>query len=304
MPTTGQVGDPTELSVGELGDSPWSGPTVIRILVGGRLRELREARGISREDAGYHIRGSHSKISRMEVGRTSFKVRDVADLLTLYGVTGEAERASLLAMVDQANSPSWWHEYRDVIPEWLEPYLGLEQDAVLIRTHEVQFVPGLLQTEDYARAVIANGSEGGTSDQVERRVAVRMRRRRILDGPTPCKFWVVLDESALHRQVGSEKIMRAQLDHLAAMAALPHITVQVLPLAGGAPAGGVGPVTILRFAPPQLGDVVYLEHLASAQYLTKDGAAGPYQHLMNTLGVHAAPATDTPAILARIGDAP
>ncbi|MFC4015134.1 helix-turn-helix domain-containing protein [Nonomuraea purpurea] len=269
-------------------DTRQPGPTALRLLLGAHLRRLREAHGVSRDEAAYLIRGSQSKISRMEAGRIGFKQRDVADLLTLYALTDEAERAALLALADQANEPAWWQDHRDVIPDWFEEYLGLEQDASLIRIHEVQYVPGLLQTEDYARAVIVQGPNAGSAAQIERRVAVRMRRQRIFDGPAPTRLWAVVDEASLRRRVGNNAIMRDQLEHLARMAELPHITIQILPFSAGGPSGGIGPVTLLRFAQVELPDVVYLEHLASAQYLTKPSEVGPYLHLMNTLGVQAA----------------
>ncbi|MFG1706529.1 helix-turn-helix domain-containing protein [Nonomuraea sp. M3C6] len=280
-------------------DAVQSGPTALRILVGSQLRRLRESRGITREAAAYVIRGSQSKISRMESGRTSFKPRDVADLLTLYGVTEEAERQALLALAKQANAVTWWQDYRDVIPEWFEAYVGLEQDAALIRTHEVQFVPGLLQTEEYARAVIAHGHHDDSAEQVERRVAVRMRRQRILTRSTTHRLWVVMDEAALHRRVGSRETMRAQLEHLGRLAELPHVTVQVIPFTSGI-VGGVGPVTILRFAQTELHDVAYVEHLIGAQYFTKEAEVLPYQKLMDELGICAAPSTATPAIVRQI----
>lgn len=273
-----------------------SGPTALRILVGTHLRRLREARGISREEAGYLIRGSHSKISRLELGRTGFKLRDVADLLTLYGAD-EAERSALLTMAEQANAPAWWHDYRDVVPEWFEDYLGLERDASLIRTYEIQYVPGLLQTEEYARAVIRRGHEGSPAEEIERRVGVRMRRRQILLSAAPPKLWAVIDEGALRRQVADSATMRAQLEHLAMLAELPHITIQVLTFASGGHVGGTGPVTILRFAPAELDDVVYLEHIAGAQYLSRRQDVLPYQHLQDQLVVHARPSAATPSIL-------
>ncbi|GAA3141485.1 helix-turn-helix domain-containing protein [Nonomuraea roseoviolacea] len=273
-----------------------SGPTALRILVGAHLRRLREARNISREEAGYLIRGSHSKISRLELGRTGFKLRDVADLLTLYGAD-EAERATLLAMAEQANAPAWWQDYRDVVPYWFEDYLGLERDASLIRTYEIQYVPGLLQTEDYARAVIQQGREREPVEEVERRVQVRMRRQQILRSAAPPKVWAVIDEGALRREVAPPETMRAQLEHLATLAELPHVTIQVLTFSSGGPVGGVGPVTVLRFAPAELDDVVYLEQIAGAQYLTRRQDALPYQHLLDQLVLHARPSAATPAIL-------
>ncbi|WP_218136140.1 helix-turn-helix domain-containing protein [Nonomuraea jiangxiensis] len=282
------------------GDIRQSGPTALRMLVGAELRRLREASEISRDQAGYVIRGSQSKISRLEAGRTSFKPRDVEDLLTLYGVTDTAERAALLALVKQANAPGWWQHYRDVIPEWFEGYLGLEQDASLIRTYEVQFVPGLLQTEDYARAVISRGRENEPEALIERRVAVRIHRQQILTGPAPCRLWVIVDEAALRRPVGNQAVMRAQLEHLALMAELPHVTVQVIPFSSDAAVAGIGPVTLLRFPQAELADVVYLEHLTGAQYLSKAEAVGPYLGLMNNLGVHASSPPATSAMLRQL----
>src|SRR6266536_4650431 len=147
----GRVTNEQQVSGPAIGST--GGPTVLRIMLGTQLRRLREAKGITREDAGYQIRASESKISRMELGRVSFKERDIADLLTLYGVDDE-ERERLLTLARQANTPGWWHRYGDVLPSWFQSYLGLEASAALIRTYEVQFVPGLLQTEHYARAVV------------------------------------------------------------------------------------------------------------------------------------------------------
>ncbi|WP_336207280.1 helix-turn-helix domain-containing protein [Nonomuraea sp. LPB2021202275-12-8] len=299
MPNARGLGDLTETG-GR--DARQSGPTALRILVGAQLRRMRESRGISREDAAYAIRGSHSKISRLELGRSTFKPRDVADLLTLYGVVEEAERAALLALAERANAVGWWQDHRDVVPDWFEAYLGLEQDAALIRLYAVQFVPGLLQTEDYARAVVNLDHEGGPAGQIERRVALRMRRQAILAPPDERKLWVVIDEAALHRQVGDRATMHAQLAHLGRMAELPHVTIQVIPLDYGGNVGGVGSVTILRFAEAELNDVVYLEQIASAQYLSRESDVDPYQHLMNELSLHAQPSTRTPAILSAIVD--
>ncbi|WP_090934279.1 helix-turn-helix domain-containing protein [Nonomuraea jiangxiensis] len=288
------MGDLTEIL---RGDFRQPGPTALRILVGAQLRQLREARGISREKAGYTIRASHSKISRMECGRCSFKLRDVADLLILYDVADDAERSALLTLAEQANAPGWWQDYRDVIPDWFDTYLGLEQDAALIRTHEIQFVPGLLQTEDYARAVISQGLRGEPAEQIERRVEVRMRRQRILAAPTPRKLWAVLDEAALRRPIGGAAVMRDQLRRLGELAESPHITLQVMPFSAEGTVGGVGPITVLRFAQAELDDVVYLEHFAGAQYLTKPSEVSPYQQLMNEFIVQAPPPAATREIL-------
>ena len=180
------------------------GPTVQRLVLGGQLHRLRESRGISAEQAAEAIRGSHSKISRMEHGRVGFKERDVGDLLTLYGVTDGEERAALLNLAREANTPGWWHAYSDILPTWLEAYVGLEAAASVIRTYEVQFVPGLLQTEDYARALIRQGS-AASEDEIHRRTELRVSRQEVLRGPNPPQLWAVVDEGALRRPVGGPR---------------------------------------------------------------------------------------------------
>ena len=217
------VGGPPDGALDGALDHQQAGPTALRMLVGSELRRLREASGVTAKDAGYAIRGSHSKISRLELGRTSFKLRDVTDLLTLYGVHEDAERDALLTLARQANVPGWWHPYGDVVPGWFEDYLGLEQAARVIRSYEVQFIPGLLQTEDYARAVI--GLRYQKETEIERRVGLRMQRQQLFERPDPPHVWAVIDEAALRRPNGSAATMRAQLRHLIDVAALPCVTV-------------------------------------------------------------------------------
>jgi transcriptional regulator with XRE-family HTH domain len=279
-------------------DYQQAGPTALRMLVGSELRRLREAAGVTAKDAGYAIRGSYSKISRLELGRTSFKLRDVADLLTLYGVSGDADRDALLALARQANVPGWWHPYADLLPGWFEDYLGLEQAARIIRCYEVQFVPGLLQTEDYARAVI--GLRYGGPVETERRVRLRMQRQQIFRRQVPTQLWAVIDEAALRRPYGGRATMRAQLRQLIEVAAHPHITVAVVPFSTGGHAAAGGPVTILRFAEARIPDVAYLEQLNSACYADKAPDIDFYQHVMNRLAVEADPPAATAAILHRI----
>ncbi|WP_308198693.1 helix-turn-helix domain-containing protein [Actinomadura litoris] len=279
-----------------------AGPTVLRMLVGAQLRRLRERAGISTEAAGYEIRGSHSKISRMELGRVGFKERDVADLLTLYGVTDAARRDPLLQLAEQANAPGWWQPYSDVVSSWFEPCLGLEQGAEVIRAYEIQAVPELLQTEDYARALLRARHIDASETEIERRVELCMLRQRILTRPSPVKFWAVLDEAVVRRLVGGALTMRLQLQHLIKVSAEPNITVQVLPFASGGHAAEGGPVTILRFAEPELPDVVYLEQLAGALYPDRNAEVVRYRDVMNRLGVQAEPPSRTPDILRALLD--
>lgn len=282
---------------------PGGGPTVRRILLGSQLRRLREAREITRDQAGYAIRASESKISRMELGRVPFKERDVADLLTLYQVTDEAERAPLLALANAANVPGWWHRYGDVLADWFQPYLGLEEAASIIRTYQVQFVPGLLQTPGYARAVITAGDPDAPAAEIDRRVAMRTARQEALTRPAPPRLWAVIDEAALRRPIGGTDVMRAQLQALIGKVRLDNIIVQVMPFRFGGHAAESGAFSILRFPEPDLPDVVYLEHLTSAIYLDKRHDVDRYLKTMERLCAQAEPRDRTRGILAAICDA-
>jgi transcriptional regulator with XRE-family HTH domain len=259
------------------------GPTVLRIALGSRLRQLREGCGISREAAGDAIRGSHAKISRLELGRTGFKERDLRDLLSLYGVVDPAERETYLELARRANDPGWWQHYSDLLPAWFETYIGLEQAATTIRTYEAQFVPGLLQTADYARAVI----QLGNTDETERRVAIRMRRQQILYRAAAPTLWAVIDEAALHRPVGGVEVLLEQIEHLVKMADRPSIRIQVLPYSAGGHSAAGGPFSILRFPEPELADIVYTEQLTSSLYFDKQRDVELYMSVMNRISVEA-----------------
>ncbi len=265
---------------------------MLRVALGAQLRRLREANKITRETAGDAIRGSHAKISRLELGRVGFKERDVADLLTLYHITDEQERAAFLALARRANAPGWWHQYGDILPHWFEMYLGLEQASSIIRTYEPQFVPGLLQTKDCARTVIKLGHPSGHADDIERRVTLRMTRQDILTQPGAPKLWAVLDEAALWR-LGGRAAMRTQIQHLIEMAELPNVTLQAVPFLSGGHAAAGGPFTILRLAEPDLPDIVYLEQLTSALYLDKTQDVDHYLVVMDRLCVQAKSPTNT-----------
>jgi len=273
-----------------------SGPTVQRLVLGGHLRRLREDAGITTDRAAVTIRGSHSKISRMEHGRVGFKERDIADLLTLYGVGPGEERDALLSLARVANTPGWWQGYSDALPHWLEPYFGLEAAASFIREYELQFVPGLLQTEEYARAVIRLGS-APTEEEVDRRTDARISRQQILHREDPPKLWAVMDESALRRVVGSREIMREQLRQLIEMCGHEAVTLQVLPFAAGAHRALGGAFTILRFSEPDLRDVVYIEQLTSALYLDKPTEVDSYLEVIEEVCLQAEPSASTPGIL-------
>ncbi|GGX64868.1 transcriptional regulator [Streptomyces fructofermentans] len=256
---------------------------VRRMLLGSQLRRLRESRGITRERAGYSIRASESKISRMELGRVSFKTRDVEDLLTLYGISDEAERTSLLSLAKEANVAGWWHSYSDVLPSWFPTYVGLEGAAALIRSYEVQFVHGLLQTEAYAHAVVARGMKGASAADIERRVALRLERQKYLVSENAPDFHVVLDEAALRRPYGDRGVMRGQLQHLIDVSQRSNVRLQVMPFSFGGHAGESGAFTVLSFPESDLSDVVYLEQLTSALYLDKREDVTQYEKAMKQL---------------------
>ena len=288
-------GEPAPLDPA-LGNSP----TVLRIIIGTQLRRLREAHGITREAAGDAIRASGAKISRLELGRVGFKERDVTDLLDLYGVVDTDERAAFLELVRQANTPGWWHRYSDVLPGWFEMYVRLEQAASVIRSYQVQFVPGLFQTEAYARAVISSDIAGETTDELERRVHLRMTRQKLLAEPQAPTFWAVLDEAALRRPYGTPDVMAAQLEHLTEVAELPNVVLQVLPFDRGSQAAAAGPFTVLRFAEPDLPDIVYMEQLTSAVYLDKPADVEFYRAAMDRIAVAALCPDDSRALLHRL----
>lgn len=260
-----------------------SGSVVRRILLGSQLRRLREDRGITREDAGYSIRASESKISRMELGRVGFKARDIEDLLTLYGVTDESERAALLGLAREANVAGWWHSYGDVLPGWFQTYVGLEGAASAISCFEVQFVHGLLQTEEYARSVVACGQPKADPAEVERRVALRLERQKLLVAERAPDVHVILDEAALHRPYGGREVMRGQLVHLLRVSEQPNVTLQLMPFAHGGHAGESGAFTVLGFPQSDLSDVVYLEQLTSALYVDKREEVRQYQRALKRL---------------------
>jgi transcriptional regulator with XRE-family HTH domain len=262
-------------------------PTALRIALGAQLRRLREASHITTGEAGQAIRATHSKISRLERGRSGAKQRDVADLLSLYGVTDETEREGLLTLARQANMPGWWQEYSDILPKWFELYVGLEKSASIIRTYEVQFVHGLLQTEDYARAVILIANANASSDEIGRRVSLRMRRQQMLTQPDAPELWAVLDEAALRRPPGGPQVMRGQVEHLLEITDLPNVTLQIVPFDTGPHAAAGGPFTILRFPEPDLADLVYLEQLNSALYLDQPEDVIDYVTVMDQLCVQA-----------------
>jgi hypothetical protein len=279
---------------------PGGGPTVRRMLVGARLRRLRTERGIPREEAGEAIRASAWKIHRLENGQVGFKDRDIVDLLAFYGVTDPGEVEALLAMARDANTPGWWHQYGDLLPQWFRAYVDLESAATLIRAYEGQIVPGLLQTEDYMRAVVRGARLPEPSEDTERRITLRLTRQTLLTQPDAPQLWAVVDEAALRRPVGGRQVIRAQLKRLIDATELPNVILQVLPFGAGAHPAMVGAFSILRFPDLELPDVVYVEHLTNALYLERREDVDQYLHVMETICVRSAAPDKTADILGKI----
>jgi transcriptional regulator with XRE-family HTH domain len=277
-------------------------PTAPRLILGRQLQRFREAAGMTPDEAGYRIRASRSKISRMENGRVGFKERDVADLLTLYGVADAETRSGVLSLVGLADASGWWTRYDDVLPDWFEPYLGLESAASLIRCFELQFVPGLFQTADYARAVALLGPGATPGEETDRRVALRIKRQDLLTRPDPPRVWAVIDEGTLRRPLGRPEVMRGQLGRLAEIADLPRVTLQVMPFGRGGHAAAGGSFSMLRFTEPDVPDMIYAEQLTSAVYLDKPVDVAIYAEVLDRLSAKALTPSQTRKFLDQVRD--
>lgn len=256
-------------------------PTVRRRRLGSELRRLREQKGMTAEEVAARLLVSQSKISRLENGRRSINQRDVRDLCGVYGVEDQRVVESLMNMARESRQQGWWHAFGDVP---YSVYIGLETEAESLRVYDSLVVPGLLQTRRYAQAVIEGMLPESTPEQIERRIEIRLRRQdRITDPDSPLRFWIVIDESALRRVVGSRDIMREQLEYLARMSTLSHVTAQVLPYGAGAHPGMMGNFSVLEFTDAFDSSVVYIEGVTSDLYLEKPtdvhGYCVMYEHL-------------------------
>jgi transcriptional regulator with XRE-family HTH domain len=274
-------------------------PTVRRRRLALELRRLREAARLTCEEVADHLECSASKISRVETGRVSVSPRDVRDMLELYGVP-PAQRESLVQLARDSRQKGWWHAYSDTMQPQFVTYVGLESAAAEIRIYEVSLIPELLQTEDYARAVIRSGMMNSPAEDVERRVALRMARQPAITRDDPPKVWAVLDEAALRRRVGGAGLMRLQLEHLLAQATLPNVAVQVIPFGGGAHPAMGRPFIILVFPERVDTDVVYLEDLTSALYLEDVADVDRYNVFFNHLRASALSFDDSSALIASV----
>ncbi len=274
-------------------------PTVRRRRLALELRRLREAARLTCEEVADHLECSASKISRVETGRVSVSPRDVRDMLELYGVP-VAQRESLVQLARDSRQKGWWHAFSDTMQPQFATYVGLESAASEIRIYEVSLIPELLQTEDYARVVIRSGMMSSPTDDIERQVALRMARQPAITREEPPKVWAVLDEAALRRQVGGPGLMRMQLEHLLAQAALPNVAVQVIPFGGGAHPAMGRPFIVLVFPDRVDTDVVYLEDLTSALYLEDVAEVDRYNVFFNHLRATALSFEDSSALITSV----
>ncbi|MFF4756500.1 helix-turn-helix domain-containing protein [Streptomyces sp. NPDC002514] len=278
----------------------WSGaPSVLRMILGKQLEELRSRAGLSFEDAAAAIGVSHSTIRRMEAAKVArLRLAETEKLLRIYGVTDPQEIDEFLQSVRQANGQGWWHEFRDVVPDWLPSYLSLEQAAQQIRGYEAQFVHSLFQTEDYARALARSDAPHETEETTERRVALVLRRQHLLSREAPPHLWVIMDETVFRWPVGGPAVMRAQVDHLIDVNRLPHVTVQIMPFLNGPhPAMHAGAFHLFRFRARELPDIVWRFGLTGSASLDKAEDVVAHREALDRLGAQAASARRTEALL-------
>ncbi|MGA4843886.1 helix-turn-helix domain-containing protein [Streptomyces sp. G45] len=278
--------------------APRSAPTVLQIVLGRRLALLREGGGLTAAEAARRVRVAQTTITRMEKAETSLKWVTVKALLELYGVE-RAETEDFLALAEKANAPGWWQGFRDVLPNWFGVHVSLEGEATQLRTYEPQLVPGLLQTKEYAHAVLAAGLPRVTPDVVERRVSLRLRRQDILTRtrPAPPHLWAVVDETCLRRAVGGRAVMAGQIEHLLEMAELPNVTLQLCPFAAGLLPGGFGPFTVFRFEIPELPDVVCIDTLSRGQYSEDRAEVALFREAFDQMTTYALPIGPTKEFL-------
>ncbi|QHC32253.1 MULTISPECIES: helix-turn-helix domain-containing protein [unclassified Streptomyces] len=273
-------------------------PTVGQVVLGRRLQELREAAGLSREEAAGVLRVAAATVRRMETAEVALKIPYLQVLLDTYGVARD-EAATFVRLAEEANQPGWWQRFHDVLPDWFSLYVSLEGAARIIRSYEPHFVPGLLQTEAYARAVMEAGTIGQSEpESVERHVSLRMERQRLLERADPPHLWVIMDETVLRRPVSaSPDVMRDQLDRLVECAEKDRITLQIAEFAAGPHPGTYAPFTLFRFAEPELPDMVFTEYLTGALYLDARREVAAHLEVLDHMTARAASARRTREIL-------
>ncbi|MFI9029886.1 helix-turn-helix domain-containing protein [Streptomyces sp. NPDC053560] len=272
-------------------------PTVLRVVLGKRLQDLREKAGLTFEEAADALDVTHATVRRMEKAEVGLKIPYVEKLLATYGVTDAEESETFVALAREANRPGWWHRFRDVLPDWFSAYVSLESAANLIRAYQPHYVPGLLQTEGYARAVLRAGMPHASVEEIDRCVDLRMERQSLLRRDNAPMLWAVLDETVLRRPVGGSEVMREQIGRLIEATELPNVRLQVIPFAAGPHPAMYGPFHIFRFPIPELPDIAYAESLVGAVYFDQRGDVSQFLEALDRMCAQAAPAHRTAALL-------
>ncbi|GHD88268.1 transcriptional regulator [Streptomyces naganishii JCM 4654] len=273
-----------------------SAPTVLRMVLGKRLRQLREQAGVSFEEAARTIEVTPLTVRRIEKAEVGLRIPYVRELLRAYGVPA-AEIDGFLALAREANRPGWWYKFRDVLPEWFRAYVSLESEASVIRLYEPHYVPGLLQTYDYATALMRVGFPNESKEEIARRVDLRLRRQDLLAKPDAPAVWAIVDETVLRRPVGGPEVMRAQIDRLAEVCSMPKVRIQVMRFSVGAHPGAYGPFHHFRFGFSELPDIVYTENLAGSVYYDRPEDVVAYLEVLDRMSVQAEPVARTREIL-------
>ncbi|MEV0935147.1 helix-turn-helix transcriptional regulator [Streptomyces phaeochromogenes] len=276
-----------------------SAPTVLRMVLGKRLRQLREQAGVSFENAARAIEVTPLTVRRIEKAEVGLRIPYVRELLHTYGVP-ESEVEDFLSLAREANRPGWWYSYRDVLPDWFSAYVSLESEASVIRLYEPHYVPGLLQTHDYVAALMHIGFPNETKEDIDRRVALRLKRQDLLSKSEAPAVWAILDETVLRRPVGGAEVMRAQIDRLNEALDMPKVRIQILRYSVGAHPGAFGPFHHFRFGFSELPDVVYTESLVGSVYVDQPADVVTYLEVMDRMSVQAEPVARTRAILAEL----
>lgn len=275
-------------------------PTVRRRRLAAELRRIREERGLTIDQAARQLDWHATKLSRFETGRRAVQPSDVRALLTIYEV-GPDEREALLTLARQARQRGWWHAHGQAVPEWFEVYVGLESEASALHLYEAEFIPGLLQTEDYIRAVHRAAQIRAAEEEIAQRVAVRVARQKLLADDEPPHLWVIINEAAIRRPVGGARIMRAQLERLLQAAELPYVTLQVLPFSVGAHPAMGGGFHVLRFGSNDQ-DVVYIEYPTGTIYLEKQAEVERYTLIFDYLRAAALPTEASRKLITRVAN--
>lgn len=276
---------------------PGGAPTVLRMVLGKRLQDLREQAGISLEEAGRALDVTHATIRRMEKAEVGLKIPYVEKLLVTYGITSPEEIGGFLALAREANRPGWWHGFRDVLPDWFSAFVSLEGEAAVIRAYEPAYVPGLLQTADYARATLRAGLPHAAPEEIDRLLTLRTERQALVTRADAPLLWIVMDETVLRRPIGGRRVMREQVDRLMEATELPNVRLQIMPFAAGPHPAMYGPFHIFRFQLNEIPDIAYAESLVGGVYFDERDDVSAFLEALDRMCAQAAPAQSTKAIL-------